>query len=61
MLVKSVAVYVDEVALDMSVKFELSVDSCHCIEPLLPATLKVTVFVPVQIVVSPLVVPDNES
>jgi hypothetical protein len=45
----------------MFVKFVLSVLDCHWIVPVLPESVKVVLFVPVQTVAAPLIVPATDT
>ena len=45
----------------MLVKFVLFVLDCHWIEPVLPDSVNVVLFVPVQTVAAPLIVPATEG
>ena len=61
MVVRLVAVYVGDVAALMFVKFVLSVLDCHWIVPVLPASVKVVLFVPEQTVEAPDMLPATDT
>jgi hypothetical protein len=46
---------------DKFVKFKLSVDDCHCIDPVFPLKVKSVLFVPVHTVVAPLMAPATDT